>query len=215
VPGDSHVYPEMAAAGLWTTPSDLARFAIGVQSAQAADGPLLPRPLARAMLAPGQGRYGLGPVLTEDGLRFGREGATTGFQAQVVARVDGGPGVAIMTNSDAGLVLAHEIVLTLAREYGWSAPLPEVRRTIPVDAATLRALAGRYLDGDSGLEFRVMPREGVLRLVIDGSPEQELVPEAQDEYFVRQTGDRVRFQKQGDTMFAVLPGGNKAMRIEP
>jgi CubicO group peptidase (beta-lactamase class C family) len=33
VPGRFHVYPEMAAAGLWTTPSDLARWAMEVQRA--------------------------------------------------------------------------------------------------------------------------------------------------------------------------------------
>ncbi len=33
--GKWHIYPEMAAAGLWTTPSDLSRFAIGVQEALA------------------------------------------------------------------------------------------------------------------------------------------------------------------------------------
>jgi len=51
--------------------------------------------------------------------------------------------------------------------------------------------------------------------VLDGMPEQELVPEAADRYFVRQTGDRISFQKQGDEFVAVLPGGRKAMRIEP
>ena len=35
VAGKWHVYPEMAAAGLWTTAPDLARFAIGVQRALA------------------------------------------------------------------------------------------------------------------------------------------------------------------------------------
>jgi CubicO group peptidase (beta-lactamase class C family) len=43
VSGDWHVYPEMAAAGLWTTASDLARYALGVQRAYAADGGILSR----------------------------------------------------------------------------------------------------------------------------------------------------------------------------
>jgi CubicO group peptidase (beta-lactamase class C family) len=147
--------------------------------------------------------------------RFDAEGAGNGFHAVIAAGRDRGTGVVILTNAEQGVVLAREIQLTLAREYGWPAPVPEVRHAVAVDAPTLRALAGRYIDGESGLAFQVMPREGVLRLVIDGSPEQELVPEAPDRFFVRQTGERLQFQNQGDTVVAVLPGGRKAMRIEP
>src|SRR5262245_2270193 len=52
IDGRWHIYPEMAAAGLWTTPSDLARFAIGVQQAAAGKSKVLGRGLARQMLAP-------------------------------------------------------------------------------------------------------------------------------------------------------------------
>ncbi|MGH6718838.1 MAG: serine hydrolase domain-containing protein, partial [Alphaproteobacteria bacterium] len=64
-----HVYPEQAAAGLWTTPSDLARFAIEVQ--QAVRGPMgtvLSQPSAREMTSPvGTGPYGVGLAVEQRG----------------------------------------------------------------------------------------------------------------------------------------------------
>ena len=71
VKGRWHIYPEMAAAGLWTTPSDLARFAIGVQ--EAARGQVRRRccrgEMARQMLTEQKDDDGLGVVLEGSGQR--------------------------------------------------------------------------------------------------------------------------------------------------
>src|SRR5436190_2304417 len=69
VEGKWHIYPEMAAAGLWTTASDLARFAIGIQQALAGEAnPLISQSMTRQMLTIQKGNSGLG-VLTAAGRR--------------------------------------------------------------------------------------------------------------------------------------------------
>src|SRR6185437_11218603 len=116
IPGSWRVYPEEAAAGLWTTASDLARYALAVESAYLSDGGILSSRMTRTMLSPGMANHGLGPIITSDGRRFGHTGSDAGFQASLTAYIDGGAGVAVMTNSDNGLPLADELILTIARE---------------------------------------------------------------------------------------------------
>ena len=59
VEGDWHVYPEMAAAGLWTTPRELAKYVIAIQNANLGRAHLLSPPLLHAMLTPGMNGHGL------------------------------------------------------------------------------------------------------------------------------------------------------------
>ena len=78
----------MAAAGLWTTPSDLARFAVGLQEAAAdKSGKTLSRGMARQMLTDQKNGYGLGVGVEGSGskLRFGHGGRDEGFDARLVA----------------------------------------------------------------------------------------------------------------------------------
>src|SRR5678809_225807 len=99
-----HIYPEMAAAGLWTTASDLARFAIGMQKMLRGDaGPLSPA-AAHDMITPRKERYGLGLAVEEKGggKYFTHGGADEGFQALLYAHATKGYGAVLMTNSDAG-----------------------------------------------------------------------------------------------------------------
>ncbi len=152
VEGDWHVYPEMAAAGLWTTPRELAKYVMAIQNANLGRTHLLSPELLHSMLTPGMNNHGLGPVITADGLRFGHDGADEGFQAEVTGFLDGRGGVVVMANSDNGGRLAHELILTLGNLYGWSGIKP-VERTIaevPVSRARsarrhLRDVLGRGL----------------------------------------------------------------------
>jgi CubicO group peptidase (beta-lactamase class C family) len=127
--GHHHTYPEMAAAGLWTTPSDLARWVIEVQRSLAgSSNTVLSRAMAEAMLTPGVGGWGLGPALAGDGdaLRFHHGGANAGFRSQLIGFARRGQGAVVMTNADTGAALVAEIVHAIAREYGWPGYAPRV-----------------------------------------------------------------------------------------
>ncbi|HSA54795.1 MAG TPA: serine hydrolase domain-containing protein [Gemmatimonadaceae bacterium] len=157
IPGKRYTYPEMAAAGLWTTPSDLARFALAVQQgARAAASPLSPQ-LVRGLLTPdtlltiGGNHWGLGLTIDGSGAaeRFGHSGADAGFIAQMVAFRHTGKGAVIMTNGQRGGALIQEILRAVATEYAWPALQPVRVDTVPTDASA-RALAGRYVNFVTG-----------------------------------------------------------------
>lgn len=118
-----HVYPEQEAAGLWTTPSDLARFAIEIQKAiRGPKGDVLSQSAAREMLAPvGTGPYavGFGVEKRGEGWYFGHGGSNWGFRCNLLAHVRKGYGVVIMTNADNGGPLISELEARIAAAYNW------------------------------------------------------------------------------------------------
>jgi CubicO group peptidase (beta-lactamase class C family) len=144
VPGKWHVYPEMAAAGLWTTPSDLAKLAIEVAlSKRGKSNRVLSATMAREMLnvqmprveelALGneqhRDRMGLGFFLGDETRAdlFGHIGSDEGFQAMLMMFGDTGQGAAIMCNSDYGILLGDFVLDQIAREYGWKGYAPSGR----------------------------------------------------------------------------------------
>lgn len=118
-----HVYPEQAAAGLWTTPTDLARFAIEVQRAvRGPSGAVLNQATAREMIAPaGVGPFAIGFEISKkgEGWYFSHSGGNWGFRCHLLAHVRKGYGVVIMTNSDAGSAVIDEVESRIAAAYNW------------------------------------------------------------------------------------------------
>ena len=121
VHGRWHVYPEMAAAGLWTTPTDLAKFAIEIaRSKHGNSNRILSQKSVGEMLTPVKDEIGLGFFLDKNNPgQFGHGGADEGFQALLSMNYETGQGIAIMANSDEGSTIANYVMQSIAREYGW------------------------------------------------------------------------------------------------
>jgi CubicO group peptidase (beta-lactamase class C family) len=123
VHGRWHIYPEMAAAGLWTTPTDLAKFAIEIaQSKNGKSNKVLTQKTVEEMLTPVLPH---GPGLSffveeQNPGVFGHNGADEGFQALLTMNWQTGNGVAIMADSDNGIAVADLLLRSVAKEYSWN-----------------------------------------------------------------------------------------------
>ena len=121
VHGRWHIYPEMAAAGLWTTPTDLAKFAIEMaNSRHGKSNRVLSQKMTEEMLTPVKEEAGLGFFLENANPgQFGHGGADEGFQALLTMNSETGKGVAIMADSDNGISVANLVLRRIAKEYAW------------------------------------------------------------------------------------------------
>ncbi len=126
-----HVYPEQAAAGLWTTPTDLAKFTIELQqSLRGESNRVLTAAIAREMVTPvGVGPFAVGFQIEKqgEGWYFMHNGSNWGFRADLMAHVVKGYGAVIMTNGDNGTALIRTLRTLIQQEYQWDsldAPVP-------------------------------------------------------------------------------------------
>ncbi len=215
VDGKWHTYPEMAAAGLWTTPSDLARWAITVQHAHAgADDGTLSRQLVEQMLQPHSNHWGLGPSISEDGRWFGHGGSNEGFRCQLIAFIDGGKGAAVMTNSDNGSALMRQIFTTIDDEYGWGIMEPTEKVIAQIDPGMLSELAGSYEIEGYGL-VSVETGDNRLLLTLPDRTRQVLLPESETVFFLESDpSTRVTFMIEDGEVVALRVWGESAQRVE-
>ena len=117
------ITPEYAAAGLWSTPTDLAKFVLSVMKAyQGKNGEVISATIAKDALTQQKNTpYGLGFVVKgkSQTLRFMKLGQNAGYQGWLAGLPNTGQGVIVMTNSDNGRELAQDLIYAIAKAYQW------------------------------------------------------------------------------------------------
>jgi len=220
VKGKIHVYPEMAAAGLWTTPTDLAKFAIEVQLSLAGkSNKVLSKESVERMVTPfASENVGMGFFLQKHGaaVYFGHGGADEGFRAVLIAHRDKGYGAVVMVNSDNGQIM-EEIVRSIAREYAWEDYLPAPFEVTTVAPERLDAYVGRFRVNPDRV-LTVTREQGRLYAAPTQAPKFELLPISEDTFIRRDEKAQYTFVRnaegRADTVRIKFDGGTgEAARV--
>jgi CubicO group peptidase (beta-lactamase class C family) len=195
-PGGWHTYPEQAAAGLWTTPSDLGRVGLGVLAALRGERPdWLSAASIRMMLTKqGGSECGIGFFIAGEGdtLRFGHSGGNEGFLSELQVYAQSGSGAAVMINSNDGWPLIGEIMRSIAEVYGWTGFTPPAPVAVVVPDAALDRWVGTY-QGEHGFAALVRRSGADLVLEVGAQPPLTLHPSSETSFFLREVNGSVSF----------------------
>ena len=204
--GRGFVLPELAPAGLWSTPTDIARFVIEVQQARAGkSNKVLSTAMTKEMLTPQIENLGLGVFVDGKGPseRFTFSGSNVGFKSRFVGYMNSGQGAVVMTNAENGAELIIEILRSIAAEYGWPDYRPRERVIATLDPKIYDDYVGEYQiqpgfiltvkrEGDK-LMSRAMPVP--LPPSAAGLPWSEMFPESETQFFVKDADATFTFIK--------------------
>jgi CubicO group peptidase (beta-lactamase class C family) len=144
IEGSWHNYPEQAAAGLWTTPEELAVYFMHIQGIVAGEPGLLSREMVMEMLTKHQNDWGLGPGLRYDGdsLMFGHGGKNAGFTNNMMGFVYQGNAAIVMTNGDRGGALMNEFLTSVSEQFNWKMAQPRMVEIVDLPPEQMKKLAG-------------------------------------------------------------------------
>lgn len=189
-------YPEQAAAGLWTTPSDLAMYCMEIQDiVQGKKNGVLTKETVDKMLTKHKNDWGLGPSLQneKDSLIFGHGGKNAGFTNDMKAYVYQGNAIIVMTNADNGSKLISEIKNAISNYYNWSISQPKTIEVIELSDTTLKQYVGKYELKEQSLILEVQFKENQLFLTNTPIGNLNLSPMTNTKFLDLESGTVIEF----------------------
>jgi CubicO group peptidase (beta-lactamase class C family) len=120
VPGGAYVYPELAAAGMWCTPTDLVRFGLHLIRSIRCSGRHRSSAIATEMVRPHSASYALGLellTLRGHGTLLGHAGSNRGFKSMFVIDPKTGTAAAVMVNDGCATLTSRAALLTAALQH--------------------------------------------------------------------------------------------------
>lgn len=219
--GFYHSYPEQAAAGLWTNPTDLAQFALGVQEAFAGTSTdVLEQVQAEVMLTQNEHGHGHGPAIgeAEGELTFSHGGKNAGYTCHFLAWAEQGRGMVVMSSADNAWSLIQDVERAIANYYGWPFEQATVVELVELPEEEMYKFVGTFVFRAQNYQLEVVVKDGKVTIVDrnDGLSEYPLDPMGPMEFIDLSDGARISFEanESGEIVAAIQDGIYRFDRIE-
>jgi CubicO group peptidase (beta-lactamase class C family) len=215
-----HIYPEQAAAGLWTNPTDLARYIIETQlSLHGKSSKVLSAETTKLRLTPYIGNSAALGVFIEkkgDEKYFNHGGSDEGFVATYFGSMENGNGVVVMANTDNGSLLS-EIVNSLASVYNWKDfYTPKIKKVVIVNNEILKSYVGNYKLYRNTFNV-VLEKEGLVLWLNSKTKYKIYFTSDTDFFMLEMEGSELQFTKDKNNKiigFDIDDKGNKMQAVK-
>jgi len=200
VPGKYHIYPEQAAAGLWTNPTDLCKYIIETQLAYAGKSyKVLDQQMTRLRLTPYIDKNAALGVFIDnypDSTKYFQHGGVDeGFISQYYGSLEGGNGIVVMVNTANGGLLIPEIINSVAKVYGFKdLDHSKVVKLAAVADEILQSYTGQYELAPKFIVTIIKEGKGLFAQAT-GQEKLQLFPESQNKFFLKAIDAELEFVK--------------------
>ncbi|MCX6285885.1 MAG: serine hydrolase [Bacteroidetes bacterium] len=201
--GGCDIHPEMAATGLWTNPSELAKMIIEIQKAvQGRSGFISAKSVNEMLTQQNTDATGIGlgfwlyQDARGDSLLFTHAGGNDGFQSLFFGYKNLGKGVVVMINSSNDYELMYEVIRSVALENNWPDRFTREIKKYDIKDETLNAYEGKYVFDKTG-EIIIKKAGNKLSLEIQSQAPFYLFAESDDQFSSEQLNIKVIFNKSG------------------
>jgi CubicO group peptidase (beta-lactamase class C family) len=211
IPPEKFVAPNLAAGGLWTTPTDLAKFLIEIQREyNGTSQKLLHQYTVQMLVRPGLGSWGLGFKVggSPGNLVLSHEGSGV-FQDQMLLYLHGN-GFVVMTSGGGGGALAEELLRSAGTVYDFPDFRPLERTAIEVRSELLSRYPGTYAFVKVKMDGKRLTAE-----IPEGTRPQTLYAESPTRFFVLDGPQELQFDAEGQKASVVefiTPMGHHALK---
>ncbi len=215
ITGKYHIYPEQAAAGLWTNPTDLSKYIIETQLAyKGKSAKVLNQSMTQTRLTPYVDKSAALGVFIDNsnGIKyFQHGGANEGFRSVYYGSLEGGNGVVVMVNSDNSGIL-QEVVNSVSKVYDFKGlSKTVVKKHLSIDAAILDSYLGEYALTPTFI-LTITKENGLLITQATGQQKIIIYPETQTRFFatvINATLDFVKDESGKVVSLILIQNGQK------
>lgn len=212
VKGKYHVYPEQGAAGLWTNPTDLAKYIIETQlSKEGKSAKVLSQATTQKRLTPFKSPFSaLGVFLQRDGRWFNHNGGNEGFACVYYGSMKEGNGFVVMINCNNYMII-DEIARAISDVYQWKDFEDEKKFPLlpSIPDSLLQKYSGSYAENKTIV--KISPSAGGLQATFNDGQPCKMYFTQPDRFVITETAAEFTFK--GDTLlFKSGPRERKFLR---